>query len=138
VDQDQRRATLRVSPTFQLPCLALLVASEVAREAVPECRSCFPLGESKLDLLTRAKFETPPRDSGEAGGPRTVQIEGQVDQRRWGRDQGKEDCRRRRGSSRPTGKHSKEKIGSPFTPARAFGVTIGLIVPTIVGRLFSK
>jgi hypothetical protein len=45
------------------------------------------------------------------------------------------------GSSRPTGKHSKEKIGIPFTPERAFGVTIGLIVTMvlhIVGRLFSK
>jgi hypothetical protein len=46
------------------------------------------------------------------------------------------------GSSRPMGKHSKEKIGIPFTPERAFGVTIGLIVVTmvlhIVGRLFSK
>jgi hypothetical protein len=40
------------------------------------------------------------------------------------------------------GKHSKEKIGISFTPERAFGVTIGLIVTTIVlhivGRIFSK
>jgi hypothetical protein len=46
------------------------------------------------------------------------------------------------GSQRITGKHSKEKIGIPFTPVQAFGVTIGLIVATlvlhIVGRFFTK
>jgi hypothetical protein len=46
------------------------------------------------------------------------------------------------GSQRVTGKHSKEKIGLPFTPVQAFGVTIGLIVTTlvlhIIGSIFTK
>jgi hypothetical protein len=41
-----------------------------------------------------------------------------------------------------SGKHAKEKIGIPFTPVQAFGITIGLIVTTlvlhIVGRIFTK
>ena len=40
------------------------------------------------------------------------------------------------------GKKGKGQVGMPFTPEKAFGITIGLVVSTlvlhVVGRVFSK